>query len=65
MLKLNSWNIAHSLEPWRRLLDTGADVVLLQEADPPPSDIASRIAVDDAVWQTAGAGCTGRGAQRW
>ena len=32
MLKLITWNIARRDAPWRFLLDTDADIALLQEA---------------------------------
>jgi hypothetical protein len=54
-MKLISWNIAQREEPWRRLLETHADVALLQEARGPPPDIASRIEAGAAPWETSGA----------
>jgi len=56
MTKLVSWNIAHRPEPWRCLLESDADIALLQEATAPPPDVASRLEVDAAPWETAGAG---------
>jgi hypothetical protein len=56
VIRLVSWNIAHRQEAWRLLLDCGADVALLQEAVPPPVDVAARVRVDSAPWETAGAG---------
>ena len=56
MLKILSWNIAHRAELWRTLLDSDADIALLQEACEPPSDIASRFDVDIQPWRTEGAG---------
>ena len=35
-----SWNIAKRHEPWRELVRMDADVALLQEAVPPPEDVA-------------------------
>ena len=35
-----SWNIATRREPWRQLLRMDADIALLQEATPPPDDVA-------------------------
>ena len=35
-----SWTIATRHEPWRQLLAMDADVALLQEAAPPPDDVA-------------------------
>ena len=32
MVKLITWNIARRDEPWRFLMDTDADIALLQEA---------------------------------
>ena len=38
-MKIISWNIAHRSQCWKRLLETDADVALLQEAaEPPPGD---------------------------
>ena len=53
-MKIVSWNIARRDEPWRWLLDMDADVALLQEARPPPPDVAGRVEVDPADWVTAG-----------
>ena len=55
-MKLISWNIAQRKEAWRRLIDTDADVALLQEAREPPPDVASRIQVDGEPWRTCGRG---------
>ena len=54
MLKIISWNIARRELAWRSLLDSGADVALLQEATEPPSDVAQALAIDPAPWRTAG-----------
>jgi hypothetical protein len=59
-MKLISWNIAQRKEVWRRLLDTDADVALLQEAAEPPPDVASRVEVDSEPWKTFGADATRR-----
>lgn len=56
MLKIIAWNIARRAEAWRYLLDTDADIALLQEAAAPPADVARRLDVDPAPWRTAGAG---------
>ncbi len=53
-LKVISWNIGHRSEPWRHLLNTDADIALLQEAAAPPGEFVSR--VDAQPWQTAGTG---------
>ena len=37
-----SWNIAKKQEPWRELVRMDADVALLQEAAPPPDDVATQ-----------------------
>jgi len=55
MLKIIAWNIAHRDEAWRYLLDTDADIALLSEATEPPADVAGKLDVDPAPWQTAGA----------
>jgi len=56
VVKLVSWNMAHREEAWRFLLEGDADVALLQEAVPPPADVAMRLKVDSSPWETAGAG---------
>lgn len=56
MIKLLSWNIAQRDEAWRLLLDTDADIALLQEASAPPDDVAAALDIDPAPWRTAGAG---------
>lgn len=56
MVKLIAWNIARRDEAWRQLLDSGADIALLQEATEPPADVARRMEVDPSPWRTAGAG---------
>ena len=38
-----SWNIARRHEPWRQLAAMDADVALLQEATPPPPDVAAEV----------------------
>ena len=38
-----SWNIDRRGEPWRQLVGMGADVALLQEAGPPPADVAPEV----------------------
>ena len=54
MLKIISWNIARRELAWRSLLDSSADIALLQEATEPPSDVARALAIDPAPWRTAG-----------
>jgi hypothetical protein len=52
MVKMIAWNIAQRPDAWRLLVDSDADIVLLQEAREPPSDVAVRITVDAIPWQT-------------
>ena len=53
-----SWNIAKSHEPWRQLLQMGADIALLQEAGPVPPDVAGEVDTgpvehwDSHVWNS-------------
>ncbi len=54
-MKIIVWNIAGRTEPWRWLLNSDADIALLQEAGEPPADIANQIGVDSLPWATAGA----------
>lgn len=56
MVKLISWNIAGKDEAWRCLLESDADIALLQEAAVPPADVARRVEINPAPWETAGAG---------
>lgn len=56
MVKLVSWNIARRQIAWRFLVECDADIALLQEAAAPPADLAGRINVDPAPWETVGAG---------
>ena len=51
-----TWNIARRAEAWRFLLDTDADIALLQEAREPPPDVAGMLDVDPAPWRTTGGG---------
>lgn len=39
-IKVVGWNIAKMREPWRQLAQMDADIALLQEAAPPPNDLA-------------------------
>ena len=54
-MKIVSWNIAGSTEPWRVLASTDASIALLQEACAPPPDVADRIETNPAPWHTPGA----------
>jgi hypothetical protein len=38
MVKMIAWNIAQRPDAWRLLLDSDADIALLQEAREPPND---------------------------
>ena len=56
--KVVCWNVAKRHEPWRRLVEMGADVALLQEAGDPPTDVAGRVDTgprehwDSHVWNS-------------
>lgn len=54
-IKIVSWNINKSPEAWHELVKSGVDLALLQEAQPPPAEVAERVHVDSQVWNT-GAG---------
>ena len=54
-MKVISWNIGRRSECSERLLDTDADIALLQEAAEPPSEVVGRVEVNPAPWYTAGA----------
>jgi len=57
VLRLVTWNINRQPEAWRTLLAGGVDIALLQEAVPPPADVANRVELDLAPpWRTAGKG---------
>ena len=55
---LVSWNNAKGHEPWRQLLQMGADIALLQEAGPVPPDVADEVDTgpvehwDSHVWNS-------------
>lgn len=55
-MKIISWNMAGRKEAWYYLLESGADIALVQEAGPPPTDIISEIGLDDRPWQTTARG---------
>ena len=56
MLKIVSWNIGgFPFQSWHDLLETDADIALLQEANRPPPDVAERVTIDPGPWDTAGA----------
>ncbi len=54
LIRIASWNVGRRSDAWRILLDSGVDVALLQEAQPPPPHLAERVEVDPAPWTTAG-----------
>lgn len=56
MIKIIDWNIAQREGAWHYLMQSGADIALLQEAAQPPADIKSKIKVDNAPWMTCGKG---------
>ena len=43
MINVVSWNIATMHQPWRELVEMGADIALLQEVGTVPDDVASRV----------------------
>jgi exonuclease III len=55
-VKIISWNIAHSHDPWRYLLESDADIALLQEASKPPPEFSQHIEVDNSPWVTIDGG---------
>jgi len=54
MLKIISWNIHRRDDAWRVLAESDADIALLQEATPPPSDVAGCFEIDRVDWRTTG-----------
>jgi exonuclease III len=52
MVKLITWNIAQRAAAWRELANSDADIALLQEATPPPAELAAKVKVDHAGWET-------------
>jgi hypothetical protein len=54
VLKLIAWNIAQRAAAWRFLVDSDADIGLLQEATEPPADVAAKISCDGESWWCAG-----------
>ena len=55
-----SWNIVKGYKAWCQLVDTGADIALLQEAGMPRADVADRVDTgprehwDSHVWNCSG-----------
>ena len=56
MVKIISWNIAQREAPWRCLVESDADIGLLQEAAEPPLDVSQKVGVTPASWRTGGGG---------
>ena len=54
VIKIVSWNIGRRADALEHLLDSDVDVGLLQEAKPPPLELAKQVEVDPAPWITAG-----------
>jgi hypothetical protein len=54
MLRVLSWNMGHRSDRWAHVLDSGADVALLQEAPPLPGELAGRIDAGLEPFSTAG-----------
>jgi len=46
-LKIICWNIAQRSKAWYSLLESDADLALLQVASRPPADLPKEIHVDD------------------
>ena len=63
-MKIISWNIAHSHDPWRYLLESDADIALLQEASKPPPEFSQHIEVDNSPWDTIDGGSQTNGARQ-
>lgn len=53
MVTLTSWNVRHSDDAWRYLLESGTDVALLQEAAAPPPDVVPLVDAGTEPWETA------------
>lgn len=53
-MKIITWNVAGRKDPWKWLVESDADIALLQEAKPPPPEFATRVEVDEAPWRTGG-----------
>jgi exonuclease III len=52
MVKLIAWNIGGREAAWPMLLDSEADIALLQEAKEPPADISPKVKVATTPWHT-------------
>ena len=55
VVRIVCWNIARRDECWKCLVNSDADVALLQEAAKPPREFSERFHTDPAPWITIGA----------
>ena len=55
-MKIICWNIAQRSKAWYSLLESDADLALLQEASRPPADLPKEIQIDDFPWRSNGKG---------
>jgi hypothetical protein len=55
-VRLISWNIGHRSQSWYEVLETGADIALLQEACQPPRDVRQQFGLEEHGWTTDGVG---------
>ena len=56
ILRIISWNLNQKKAAWEQLVDTDADIALVQEARRPPKTVSESVRVDSAPWGTAGLG---------
>jgi endonuclease/exonuclease/phosphatase family metal-dependent hydrolase len=55
-MRIVAWNIGHRSQSWYEVMETGADVALLQEACQPPRDIREHLGLEEHGWTTDGVG---------
>jgi hypothetical protein len=55
-MRILSWNIGHRSRSWYEVLESGADVALLQEACQPPRDVRQKLGLEEHGWTTDGVG---------
>ena len=55
-MRFVAWNIGHRSQSWYEVMETGADVALLQEACQPPRDIRDHLGLEEHGWTTDGVG---------
>jgi len=53
-MKLVTWNMAHREGSWHFLLESDADIAMLQETPRPPRDLDKPVYVDSGPWKTGG-----------